>query len=95
MVIDKIRYKANEKYLLYIVNNIEQIDDEDKEMFILINDLLKDDNCFLKIDMRLAINMLIAIGYTKEEAKLLYVDLIKESKKNLNGKYILVGEQPK
>ena len=84
MTIDSVR----EKYNIKIQDN--NLNDEDKEMLNLIGDLLKDDMCFLKIKIDLALNILLFLGYEKKEAKEIYIKLISETRQKLNGKYRLV-----
>lgn len=59
-------------------------------MLNLINDLLKDDMCFIKINIDLALNMLQFLGYEKDETKEIYIKLVHEASEHLEGKYRLV-----
>lgn len=93
MVIYKIRNKFNEFYSEYLSNNSNFDNEEEKEMLELIKDLIKDDNCFYKIDMNLALNILVSIGYTKEDSIKIYKELLNESRQRLNGKYILISSE--
>ena len=84
MTIELVRQKYNEKL------SESNLGDEDKEMLNLIGDLLKDDMCFLKIKIDLALSILLFLGYEKNEAKEIYIKLISETRQKLNGKYRLV-----
>ena len=84
MTIELVRQKYNEKL------SESNLGDEDKEMLNLIGDLLKDDMCFLKIKIDLALSILLFLGYEKKEAKEIYIKLISETRQKLNGKYRLV-----
>ena len=85
MTIDIIREKYREKL------STNNLDANDKEMLKLIGNLLKDDMCFIKININLALNILSFIGYEKEEVKEIYLKLISEAKQKLDGKYRLVN----
>ena len=84
MTIELVRQKYNEKL------SESNLGDEDKQMLDLIGDLFKDDMCFLKIKIDLALNILLFLGYEKKEAKEIYIKLISETRQKLNGKYRLV-----
>jgi len=79
MIIEKVRVAYNSKKLSAKADEIEILE--------LIGKLLKDDACFLKIDIQLALKMLLFLGYDKEKAKEIYAILITESMQLLNGKY--------
>ncbi len=81
MIIDEIRKKFDENKKILIRKN--------SEITLLIGELLSDEACFLKININLALQMLSFIGYTKEESKDIYIELIKECSENINGKYKL------
>ena len=85
MTIDIIREKYREKL------STNNLDANDKEMLKLMGNLLKDDMCFIKININLALNILSFIGYEKKEVKEIYVKLINEAKQKLDGKYRLVN----
>ncbi len=80
MLID-VKEKFNE--------NKEILKNKNSEITLLIEELLNDDACFLKINMYLAFQMLSFIGYTNEESKNIYTELIKECSEDINGKYKL------
>ena len=85
MTIDIIREKYREKL------STNNLDANDKEMLKLIGNLLKDDMCFIKININLALNILSFIGYEKKKVKEIYVKLISEAKQKLDGKYTLIN----
>ena len=84
MTIELVRKKYSEKILS------KDLSTNDKKMLDLVGDLLKDDMCFLKIKIDLALSILIFLGYEKAETKEIYIKLINEAKEQLDGKYRLV-----
>jgi len=91
MTMEKVRLKAKERYEKFLLN--KKIDDKQKKNLEDIIKFLEDDSCFVKININFALIILISIGYTKDEAKDLYIKLIKEGKKSLKGKYNLINPQ--
>lgn len=87
MLLEEIRLKANETYIKVLINSNNDNNSDNLLILQKIINILKDNNCFLKIKIDLALNILVEIGYSKEEAKDIYVRLINESKKNIQGGY--------
>lgn len=52
------------------------INQEDKERYQLINNILQDQNCFKKMKTETAYNLLTDLDFTKEEVKKIYNELI-------------------
>jgi len=87
VLLEEIRLKANETYIKVLINSNNDNNSDNLLILQKIINILKDNNCFLKIKIDLALNILVEIGYSKEEAKDIYVRLINESKKNIQGGY--------
>ena len=87
-MIEKLRKEAADKQK--IINFSSDYSEKDKKIISIINDLLTDDACFLKIDIYLAMQILFYLGYTKQEAQITYISLVQESSKVLKGKYTLM-----
>ena len=69
-MISKLRIVANK---MLDSNNIT---DERRSRIILIDKLLQDDNCFYKIDMDTAYNILRDLDFSNDDAIKIYKELI-------------------
>ena len=87
MTLELVREKYKEKLS---DNNLNA---NDKRILNLIGDLLKDNMCFIKINIDLSLSMLLFLGYEKDEAKKVYTQLINEAKQQLTGKYTLFPQE--
>lgn len=59
------------KKCLELMNN-------DFEKYSLINDILAEDNCFMEMSSETAISILLDLNYNLEDAKKIYLNLIKK-----------------
>lgn len=75
-VLQKVREVTNRLLLS------ENISKEKKQRLELISNILKDDQCFFKIDVDTAYNIIRDLGFSHEETKSIYKELI--SSKNFN-----------
>lgn len=55
-----------------------QLKDKNPEKYELINELLSDDECFFKMSSETAINILLDLEFSIEEARKIYLNLIKK-----------------
>lgn len=69
-MISKLRIVANKML------DSNAIADERRSRIILIDKLLQDENCFYKVDMDTAYNMLRDLGFSKDDAIKIYKELI-------------------
>lgn len=83
MVIEKVKTSLG-------IKKQSVTDDEEAELIAIMEDLLKDNACFLKLNMGTALNMLSYIGYSRKEAKEVYICLMRESCQLLKGKYQVI-----
>lgn len=90
-MLDQIRQKSKEKreYL----TDTNSLTENQLKILNLIDDLLSDDLCFLKLDVTMAVVILVYIGYPKEQAKQMYPDLVQAARQKAKGKYILFDPQ--
>lgn len=49
------------------------------EKYSLINDILENDDCFIEMSIETGISILVDLNYPIEEAKKIYLNLIKKS----------------
>lgn len=54
----------------------EKLSQEKKHQLELIKHILEDDQCFFKLDITTAYNILLDLGFNKEESILIYKELI-------------------
>ena len=65
--------------------------EKDDKILKIINDLIFDDFCFIKIDIELAFQILSFLGYSKKDAQKLYLELVNSSTSLLHkGRYTLI-----
>lgn len=87
-MLEQVRIKVREKKKSLELSG--KLNEENEKIINLIEDLLSDNTCFIKLDISMAVIILVFLGYTKSEAKEIYVSLTQESAKSLHGKYSLV-----
>lgn len=68
--LDLLRQKANE----LLQNNIDN--ENERKKFEIIENILTDDDCFLKIDIEYAYAILRDLGVSEDQVRALYSDLI-------------------
>lgn len=68
--LDLLRQKANE----LLQNNIDN--ENERKKFEIIENILTDDDCFLKIDIEYAHAILRDLGVSEDQVRALYSDLI-------------------
>lgn len=68
--LDLLRQKANE----LLQNNIDN--ENERKKFEIIENILTDDDCFLKIDIEYAYAILRDLGVSEDQVRALYFDLI-------------------
>ena len=88
-MLNKIRNKVLEKKEMLKASNV--VDVKSQTIINTIEELLLDDACFIKLDISTAIAVLVFLGYTKDEAKELYISLVQESSKKMSGHYTLIN----
>ena len=86
-----IREKAKEKRKKLETENT--LSDNERKRIDLINDLLSYDTCFANLPIELGMLLLVYLGYSKEEVKVFYPDLVQEGMAYMKGKYILVDPE--
>ena len=69
------------------------LSDNERKRIDLIDDLLSYDTCFANLPIELGMILLVYLGYSKEEVKVFYPDLVQEGMAHMNGKYILVDPE--
>ena len=84
MMIDKVKIALKAKK--------QAANNEELKALYLIEQMLDNEACFLKINIKLGLNMLLFIGYGKEDAKKVYSQLINESRQLLKGKYQIIDD---
>ena len=53
--------------------------EKDKKILEIINELVFDDFCYIKLDIKLAFQTRYFLGYSKKEAQDLYIELVQAS----------------
>lgn len=89
--ISDIREKAKEKRNRLETEN--KLSHDERKRIDLIDDLLSYDACFANLPMELGMILLVYLGYSKENVKEFYPDLVREAMVHMKGKYILVDPQ--
>lgn len=69
-MLDNLRQKAQE-----ILKN-KNLDYQAREKYLLISSILKEDNCFLKMDIDTALSIIVDLGYPMSSAKNIYKSFI-------------------
>ena len=86
--IEKVKIKANEKR-----QNLESstsTDPRDIKIIDIIEDLICDRNCFLKLGRDFGCEVLSIIGFTPEEVLEIYPKLVQDEFITTKGKYSLI-----
>lgn len=89
--LNEIRIKAKEKRNRLEIENA--LLGKNQKLMDTIDDLLSYDTCFANLPIELGMPLLIYLGYSKEEVKEIYPDLVQESVAQMKGKYILVDPE--
>ena len=86
-----IREKAKEKRKKLETENT--LSDNERKRIDLIDDLLSYDTCFANLPKELGMLLLVYLGYSKKEVKVVYPDLVQEGMAYMKGKYLLVDPE--
>ena len=87
-MIETIKAKAKEKRELLV--SMPSADPRDIKIIDIIEDLICDRSCFLKLGMELGYEVLSIIGFTHEEILEAYPKLVQDEYAATKGKYTLI-----
>lgn len=90
--IETVKTKANEKRQQ--LESSTSADPLDIKIIDIIEDLICDPGCFLKLDLKLGYEVLSIIGFTQEEILEVYPKLVHDSYFAIKGKYNLIESEP-
>ena len=91
-VIDIVKAKANKKR--QELESSPTADPLDIKIIDIIEELICDPGCFLKLDLKLGYEVLSIIGFTQEEILEVYPKLVHDSYFAIKGKYNLIESEP-
>lgn len=89
--LNEIRKKAKEKRSRLEIENA--LLGKNQRLMDTIDDLLSYDTCFANLPIEIGMPLLIFLGYSKQQVKEIYPDLVQESVAQMKGKYILVDPE--
>lgn len=73
--------------------NYKKLNTEGGKTYEIINEILKDDNCFFNMKIDTALSILHTLGYSASEAKDLYYKLVSlDSYEKSNSQYIIEND---
>ena len=89
--IDLVKKKAAEKRTQ--LESLSEVDPRDIKMIDIIEDLICDKSCFLKLGRDFGCEILSIIGFTTEEIVEIYPNLIQDEFTATRGKYTLIEDE--
>lgn len=73
--------------------NYKKLNTEGNKKYEIINEIIKDDNCFFNMKIETALSILHDLGYSSSDAKDLYYKLVSlDSYEELNPQYIIQND---